>query len=174
MGLGQAHHGQALLALRRNLTTLGHWAQHSVASQTPRSICNLPLPLQQHMGLAGLRTLPDVLSPPALCPAQIVKSMPNYTQAARDEVALLNLIRDIAAACSGESGCVKLLDAFEHPGPQGTHVCEIFEIMGDDLLMLMRSGCISYMGKRSRDACLWVVAGMRGQGALVAGCSVSV
>lgn len=34
--------------------------------------------------------------------------------------------------------CVRLLDSFEHPGPHGTHVCEVFGVMGDDLLTLIR------------------------------------
>lgn len=34
--------------------------------------------------------------------------------------------------------CVRLLDSFEHTGPHGTHVCEVFESLGDDLLTLIK------------------------------------
>lgn len=36
------------------------------------------------------------------------------------------------------SHCVRLLDSFDHVGPNGTHVVEVFEAMGDDLLALIK------------------------------------
>lgn len=38
----------------------------------------------------------------------------------------------------GAEHCVRLLDTFTHTGPHGTHVCEVFEAMGDDLLTLLK------------------------------------
>lgn len=38
----------------------------------------------------------------------------------------------------GAAHCVRLLDTFPHTGPHGTHVCEVFEAMGDDLLTLLK------------------------------------
>ena len=71
-------------------------------------------------------------------PAQVVKSAAHFTEAARDEVTLLTQIRD------GDPGdskcCVRLFDHFEHCGPNGTHVCMVFEVMGNDLLTLIRWG----------------------------------
>jgi hypothetical protein len=67
---------------------------------------------------------------------QVVRSAQNYTEAARDEVTLLQQIRDNDPDNSNH--CVRLLDQFEHSGPHGSHVCEVFEPMGDDLLTLIR------------------------------------
>lgn len=67
---------------------------------------------------------------------QVVRSAQNYTEAARDEVMLLQQIRDNDP--EDASHCVRLLDQFEHCGPHGRHVCEVFEPMGDDLLTLIR------------------------------------
>jgi serine/threonine-protein kinase SRPK3 len=66
----------------------------------------------------------------------VVRSAQNYTEAARDEVMLLQQIRDNDP--EDASHCVRLLDQFEHCGPHGRHVCEVFEPMGDDLLTLIR------------------------------------
>lgn len=70
-----------------------------------------------------------------------MRSAPAYTAAAGREVALLTALRKEADAAEGEPGaahCVTLLDAFPHSGPHGTHVCEVFEAMGDDLLTLLK------------------------------------
>ncbi|EFN58325.1 hypothetical protein CHLNCDRAFT_7891, partial [Chlorella variabilis] len=68
---------------------------------------------------------------------KVVRSAENYTEAARDEVTLLTQIRDNDP--DGANHCVRLLDQFEHTGPHGRHVCEVFEAMGDDLLTLIRA-----------------------------------
>ncbi len=39
---------------------------------------------------------------------------------------------------TGAQHCVRLMDTFTHTGPHGTHVCEVFEAMGDDLLTLLK------------------------------------
>ena len=38
----------------------------------------------------------------------------------------------------GSKCVVKLLDSFEHDGPNGRHVCMAFEVLGDDLLALIK------------------------------------
>lgn len=57
---------------------------------------------------------------------QVQKSATRYTEAARDEVILL---QQIAAGdpCS-QNHCVCLYDSFEHLGPHGCHVCMVFEV----------------------------------------------
>lgn len=77
--------------------------------------------------------------PPAPLP-QVVRSAPDYAAAGRDEVALLASIRGHDPLA--RSHCVRLLDSFEHSVPGGPpHVCEVFELLGDDLLTLMRWVC---------------------------------
>ncbi|KAI7843708.1 hypothetical protein COHA_002607 [Chlorella ohadii] len=71
---------------------------------------------------------------------KIVRSADAYTAAARTEVSILEHIRDSAAGTghTGAQHCVRLMDTFTHTGPHGTHVCEVFEAMGDDLLTLLK------------------------------------
>jgi len=68
---------------------------------------------------------------------KIQKSAPHYTEAARDEITLLTQVR------AGDPGdakhCCRLLDAFDHAGPHGTHVCMVFEVLGDNLLSLIKA-----------------------------------
>ncbi|KAI7843666.1 hypothetical protein COHA_002567 [Chlorella ohadii] len=71
------------------------------------------------------------------CAMKVVRSAPDYAAAGRDEVALLSAIRGRDPLA--QSHCVRLLDSFEHSVPGGgAHVCEVFELLGDDLLTLMR------------------------------------
>ena len=71
-----------------------------------------------------------------------MRSAAAYTAAAGREVALLGHLSAADVAAGGEAPgaahCVRLLDAFHHTGPHGTHVCEVFEAMGDDLLTLLK------------------------------------
>jgi serine/threonine-protein kinase SRPK3 len=66
----------------------------------------------------------------------VQKSAQHYTEAARDEITLLAQIRD------GDPGnakhCCRLLDSFDHLGPHGRHVCMVFEVLGDNLLALIK------------------------------------
>eukprot|EP00628_Pelagophyceae_sp_CCMP2097_P040331 CAMPEP_0184257430 /NCGR_PEP_ID=MMETSP0977-20130417/9383_1 /TAXON_ID=483370 /ORGANISM="non described non described, Strain CCMP2097" /LENGTH=754 /DNA_ID=CAMNT_0026563039 /DNA_START=15 /DNA_END=2276 /DNA_ORIENTATION=- len=92
---------------------------------------------------------------------KVQKSASHYTDAALDEIELLQLIRskmrdDVSAktasakdegkqrdASTGSADydnprLVKLLDHFEHVGPHGRHVCMIFEMLGANLLSVIR------------------------------------
>ena len=59
-----------------------------------------------------------------------------YTEAAMDEIKILNQIAE------GDPGdkkfVVKLLDHFKHLGPNGQHVCMVFEYLGDNLLTVIK------------------------------------
>jgi serine/threonine-protein kinase SRPK3 len=68
---------------------------------------------------------------------KIQKSASHYTEAARDEITLLTQIRDGDPADAKH--CVRLLDAFDHVGPHGRHVCMAFEVLGDNLLSLIKT-----------------------------------
>lgn len=68
---------------------------------------------------------------------KVVKSASNYREAAEDEIRLLEVIKHKTSA--NENGrVVRLLDHFTHQGPNGMHVCMVFERMGGNLLSLMR------------------------------------
>jgi serine/threonine-protein kinase SRPK3 len=68
---------------------------------------------------------------------KIQKSAQHYTEAAYDEIDLLATASKQQEA-QGEAGVVRLLDYFEHQGPNGTHVCMVFEVMGPNVLALIK------------------------------------
>lgn len=39
---------------------------------------------------------------------------------------------------NNEKHCVDFLDFFDHHGPHGRHVCMVFEVLGDNLLALIK------------------------------------
>ncbi|KAG7627368.1 putative protein kinase CMGC-SRPK family [Arabidopsis thaliana] len=67
---------------------------------------------------------------------KVQKSAQHYTEAAMDEIKIL---KQIAEGDSGDKKCVvKLLDHFKHTGPNGKHVCMVFEYLGDNLLSVIK------------------------------------
>ncbi|CAI5716921.1 unnamed protein product [Hyaloperonospora brassicae] len=76
---------------------------------------------------------------------KVQKSARHYTDAARDEIELLECTVRAAKEAQSESmeqqeaiKVVRLVDSFEHKGPNGLHVCMVFEMMGDNLLTLIK------------------------------------
>lgn len=65
-------------------------------------------------------------------------------------------------AASGAQHCVRLLDSFEHTGPHGTHICEVFESLGDDLLTLIKCACLPACWVLGGDECLSLWATISG------------
>ncbi|KAL3518469.1 hypothetical protein ACH5RR_021058 [Cinchona calisaya] len=67
---------------------------------------------------------------------KVQKSAQHYTEAAMDEITIL---KQIAEGDPEDKMCVvKLLDHFKHSGPNGQHVCMVFEYLGDNLLTLIK------------------------------------
>ncbi|KAM6568682.1 hypothetical protein CsatB_016667 [Cannabis sativa] len=67
---------------------------------------------------------------------KVQKSAAHYTEAAMDEISIL---KQIAEGDPEDQKCVvKLLDHFKHSGPNGQHVCMVFEYLGDNLLTLIK------------------------------------
>ncbi|KAD7479667.1 hypothetical protein E3N88_02803 [Mikania micrantha] len=59
---------------------------------------------------------------------KVQKSAQHYTEAAMDEITIL---KQIAEGDPDDQKCVvKLLDHFKHSGPNGQHVCMVFEYLG--------------------------------------------
>ncbi|RXW20011.1 hypothetical protein EST38_g5845 [Candolleomyces aberdarensis] len=87
---------------------------------------------------------------------KIVKSAPRYTETALDEIKLLqrlitsstppvaptpdnpNPAPSPAHTHPGRSHVIQFLDHFRHKGPNGTHVCMVFEVLGENLLGLIK------------------------------------
>jgi len=67
---------------------------------------------------------------------KIVKSAKQYTEVARDEISILKKVTDND---KDDSHCiVHLIDSFEHQGPNGIHIGMVFEILGCNLLSIVR------------------------------------
>jgi len=69
---------------------------------------------------------------------KIQKSASQYTDAALDEIDLLTGIHNKQKETKINSGVVEILDHFVHSGPHGRHVCLVFEVMGQNLLSLIK------------------------------------
>lgn len=69
---------------------------------------------------------------------KVVRSAAHYTETAVDEIKLLNKIVGANPDHPGRRHVVSLLDSFEHKGPNGLHVCMVFEVLGENLLGLIK------------------------------------
>ncbi|KAM0276514.1 hypothetical protein ACHAQH_006663 [Verticillium albo-atrum] len=69
---------------------------------------------------------------------KVVRSAAHYTETAIDEIKLLNKIVQAKPNHPGRKHVVSLLDSFDHKGPNGTHVCMVFEVLGENLLGLIK------------------------------------
>lgn len=76
------------------------------------------------------------LPPGKVVALKIQKSAPGYTDAAHDEIRILESIRKVDP--TGVQPVVRLLDHFEHVGVNGRHVCLVFDVMGGSLLHLIK------------------------------------
>lgn len=69
---------------------------------------------------------------------KVVRSAAHYTETAVDEIKLLQKVVQADPTHPGRRYVVSLLDSFEHKGPNGTHVCMVFEVLGENLLGLIK------------------------------------
>lgn len=69
---------------------------------------------------------------------KVVRSAAHYTETAIDEIKLLNRIVHAKPSHPGRKHVVSLVDSFEHKGPNGVHVCMVFEVLGENLLGLIK------------------------------------
>ncbi|XP_073064672.1 uncharacterized protein [Primulina eburnea] len=90
---------------------------------------------------------------------KVQKSAEHYTEAAMDEVRIL---KQIAEGDPEDNKCVvKLLDHFKHSGPNGQHVCMVFEYLGDNLLTLIKYA--DYRGvplHMAKEICFHILVGL--------------
>ncbi|KAI5360616.1 putative serine/threonine-protein kinase, active [Septoria linicola] len=69
---------------------------------------------------------------------KVVRSAAHYTETALDEIKLLNKVVEANKDHPGRQHVVSLLDSFNHKGPHGMHVCMVFEVLGENLLGLIK------------------------------------
>ncbi|KAF9568521.1 kinase-like protein [Agrocybe pediades] len=68
---------------------------------------------------------------------KVVKSAGRYAETARDEIKLLSRVSSFSPNHLGREHIVSFLDSFSHQGPEASHVCIVFEPLGENLLALI-------------------------------------
>jgi serine/threonine-protein kinase SRPK3 len=69
---------------------------------------------------------------------KIVRSAKHYTETAVDEIKLLRQVSCNDIQHRGKEHVIGFLDSFTHEGPNGSHVVMIFEVLGENLLSLIK------------------------------------
>lgn len=69
---------------------------------------------------------------------KVVKSSAHYTEAAEDEIRLLERVAEKTREAGRDPPVVLLLDHFYVRGPNGKHVCMVFEVLGANLLKAIK------------------------------------
>lgn len=90
---------------------------------------------------------------------KVQKSAQHYTEAAMDEITILKQIAE--GDPDDQKSVVKLLDHFKHSGPNGQHVCMVFEYLGDNLLTLIKYS--DYRGiplHKVKEICFHILGGL--------------
>ncbi|KAJ3785281.1 kinase-like domain-containing protein [Lentinula aff. detonsa] len=68
---------------------------------------------------------------------KVVKSAGRYAETARDEIKLLSRVASFSPAHPGRQHLVSFLDSFSHTSPEASHICIVFEPLGENLLALI-------------------------------------
>ncbi|KAJ7139760.1 kinase-like domain-containing protein [Mycena epipterygia] len=68
---------------------------------------------------------------------KVVKSAGRYAETARDEIKLLSRVASVSPLHPGRQHIVSFLDSFTHQGPEASHICIVFEPLGEHLLALI-------------------------------------
>ncbi|KAJ2927180.1 hypothetical protein H1R20_g9931, partial [Candolleomyces eurysporus] len=68
---------------------------------------------------------------------KVVKSAGRYAETARDEIKLLSKVAAASPDHLGRAHIVSFLDSFQHQGPESSHICIVFEPLGENLLALI-------------------------------------
>jgi serine/threonine-protein kinase SRPK3 len=68
---------------------------------------------------------------------KIVKSAGRYAETARDEIKLLSRVASFSPTHPGRFHIVSFLDSFSYQSPEASHVCIVFEPLGENLLALI-------------------------------------
>lgn len=69
---------------------------------------------------------------------KVVKSAKHYTETALDEIKLLERVAEADPKSVGAQYVTAIVDHFMVKGPNGTHVCMTFEVLGENLLALIK------------------------------------
>ncbi|ODV59534.1 kinase-like protein [Ascoidea rubescens DSM 1968] len=70
---------------------------------------------------------------------KVVKSSENYRIAALDEIKILRKAKSGNKNHPGKKHVIELLDYFVINGPNGDHICMVFEVLGENMLSLIQN-----------------------------------
>lgn len=68
---------------------------------------------------------------------KVVKSAGRYAETAQDEIKLLRKVMAANPSHPGRNYIVSFLDSFPHTGPEESHICIVFEPLGENMLGLI-------------------------------------
>lgn len=68
---------------------------------------------------------------------KIVRASKDYREAAEEEIRILDRVKKGPADHPGRNHVVQLLDHFVHRGPNGEHICMVFEVLGENIVSLV-------------------------------------
>jgi serine/threonine-protein kinase SRPK3 len=90
---------------------------------------------------------------------KIQKSAPEFAQAALHEIEFLS---EITKRDPSNCKCIiQLVDHFKHAGPNGQHICLVFELLGDSLLKLVQYNRYKGIGlNRVKQICKSILVGL--------------
>ncbi|KAM3385801.1 hypothetical protein ACQJBY_009492 [Aegilops geniculata] len=90
---------------------------------------------------------------------KIQKSAPEFAQAALHEIEFLS---EITKRDPSNCKCtIQLIDHFKHAGPNGQHICLVFEFLGDSLLKLVQYNRYKGIGLgRVKEICRSILVGL--------------
>ncbi|KAH8370536.1 hypothetical protein KR093_003988 [Drosophila rubida] len=69
---------------------------------------------------------------------KIVKSAQHFAETAKDEIKILRTVRETDPWNPRRQKTVQMFDDFKITGVNGIHICMVFEVLGDNLLKLIR------------------------------------
>lgn len=75
---------------------------------------------------------------PELVAMKVCKSKKSVTEQAQDEVSLLERLQEVRGTEARSPHVVQMRGHFWHTGPNGRHKCMVFEVMGENLLALVK------------------------------------
>lgn len=67
---------------------------------------------------------------------KIIRSAQKYTDAALDEITILNEVNK--SDPDDTKNCLRFIDSFKHSGPNGDHMCLVFEALGNNLYEVIK------------------------------------
>ena len=111
--------------------------EKSVCGKLPTDSPLLPILLLYILHIIASCRIPRT----ATLALKVQKSAPHYTEAASDEVQLLQCVSRKKASSHPPTStfhCVELSDSFFHAGPNGNHMCMVFSLHGQNLLWLIK------------------------------------